>query len=779
MSLNLNLTAASILGARLKKPASAVQRNLMGSAAIALIMSLSACQTLEGLQRDLSGQKLAPRVTNAQSQQATLQMGERGGPYTRTSGATLEENEIGYGLERGPRRYVEPVQNNPANARQNYTTTLPSDVAAVPTLTNPNGADYNDGISRIAPQTKVRSIEAYVAPLQLPQFVDIAFGEMLQVPFVIGKDVSAMTDIVQLRSSGKMTGADFQTLVIDALKEYGVRVVPENGSYKVIQDAALRSRVPKFIKSRARARTRSDLRPIIQFVEMQAVDANSMYGILMETFSSKTDVIRIKSNPQNNYLTLSGLPEDVNVALSIISQLDELEFAGSQVRKYTPQYWNVDEFSTVVEQALSVEGWEVTSNPGLSRTIFLMPVEYSNDLFIFAKTAQAHARVTNWLAELDRPVQGGDAKQIYIYQVKNVAAEELANTANSVLSDRADIGGISTAQGALDNNRSGNTNINTRQSSGGDGGGLTSGQTRFTVDASGNRIIFTGTSSDYTKLRSLLEQLDTPAPEVLIEVQIAEVSLVNNTNLGLDFRLSDIGLGNVTATAETAGLGVGSTGLSVGLLGNDIDATLNAFASNRRVKLLSTPILTARSGSAAEIQVGQDIPVLSSQRASNVQDGVGQTDILQSIEYRKTGVLLSIEPIVFSDNRIDLTIAQEVSSELDTGNSNISSPTISNRSLSTQLSLEDGQTAVMGGLIQRSFTVDDKGVPFFKDIPLVGRLFSSEGLSEDNTELVVLITAYVLRGQTDKDQFVRRLSSGMDQLLVDDSRMLTLSPRKF
>jgi len=496
-------------------------------------------------------------------------------------------------------------------------------------------------------------------------------------------------DIVQLRSSGKMTGADFQTLVIDALKEYGVRVVPENGSYKVIQDAALRSRVPKFIKSRARARTRSDLRPIIQFVEMQAVDANSMYGILMETFSSKTDVIRIKSNPQNNYLTLSGLPE----------------------------------------------GWEVTSNPGLSRTIFLMPVEYSNDLFIFAKTAQAHARVTNWLAELDRPVQGGDAKQIYIYQVKNVAAEELANTANSVLSDRADIGGISTAQGALDNNRSGNTNINTRQSSGGDGGGLTSGQTRFTVDASGNRIIFTGTSSDYTKLRSLLEQLDTPAPEVLIEVQIAEVSLVNNTNLGLDFRLSDIGLGNVA--------------------------------------------LTARSGSAAEIQVGQDIPVLSSQRASNVQDGVGQTDILQSIEYRKTGVLLSIEPIVFSDNRIDLTIAQEVSSELDTGNSNISSPTISNRSLSTQLSLEDGQTAVMGGLIQRSFTVDDKGVPFFKDIPLVGRLFSSEGLSEDNTELVVLITAYVLRGQTDKDQFVRRLSSGMDQLLVDDSRMLTLSPRKF
>ena len=595
-----------------------VKSGLLKSGALALVLSLSACQTLEGFKRDMSGEKLAPRAEEG----STLVTGEKGEPYLRVSGATLEENEIGYGLQRGPKRYVEPAASGPVNQRESYTVTSPSDVAAVPTLTNPNAAEYDDGISRTAPRTRVRSIEAYVAPLPLPQFVDIAFGEMLQVPFVVGKDVAAMNDVVQLRSSGTMKGTDFQDLVADVLKEYGVRVVPENGSYKVIKDEALRSRIPKYIKSRARVRTRSDLRPVIQFVEMQAVDANSMYAILQETFASKTDVISIKSNPKNNYLTLSGLPEDVNVALAIIDDLDELEFAGSQVKKYTPKYWNVDEFAAVVEQALRVEGWEVTSNPALSRTIFLMPVEYSNDLFIFAKTSQAHSRVTNWLAELDRPVQGGDAKQIYIYQVKNVSASDLATTANTVLSDRASLGGISTPQNALDNNRSGNNAVNAFQSAGGNGGGLTSSPTRFSVDESGNRIIFTGTANDYAKLSALLEQLDTPAAEVLIEVQIAEVSLVNDTNLGVDFRLSDIGLGNVTtATAETAGIGVGSTGLTIGLLGNEIDATLNAFANNRRVKILSTPILTARSGTQAEIQVGQDIPVLTSQRAADSQDG--------------------------------------------------------------------------------------------------------------------------------------------------------------
>ncbi len=745
-----------------------IRRMALLSTSVIMLSSLTSCQTMEGLKRDIAGKKGEhPHATK---------------PYVRVKGATLEENNIGYGLERAPRRYVEPTVGGPTSPSQSYTTRAPSDVANVPILTT-QGADYDDGISRVPPQTKVRSVDAYVAPLTVPQFTDIVFGEMLKVPFVIGKDVAAMTDVVQLRSSGKMKATDFQALVTEALKEYGVRVVPENGSYKIIQDKALRARIPKFIKSRARARTRSDLRPIIQFVEMQAVQANSMLTILTQTFQNKTDTIKITANPQSNYLTLSGLPEDINVALAIIDDLDELEFAGSQVKKYTPQFWAVDEFAKVVEQALKVEGWEVTSTPSLSRTIFLMPVEYSNDLFIFAKTSQAHARVTNWLHELDRPVQGGDSKQIFIYQVKNVAAEQLAETANGVLSAHtdSDLSAFTTAVSGFNRRgrNSGNQDANSRTptTGGGNGGGITSGQTRFTVDPSGNRIIFTGTSNDYAKLVSLLEQLDTPTPEVLIEVQIAEVSLRNDSNFGVDFNWKDIGLGNLTV--RSSGLGVGSSGLSVGTLGNHVDATLNAFASNRRVKILSTPILTARSGGTAELQVGQDIPVLTSQRAANNQNGTGATDILQSIDYRSTGVLMTIEPIVFSDNRIDLTISQEVSSEVDTTNSTISSPTISNRSLSTQLSLEDGETAVMGGLIQRSFTTDEKGVPFLKDIPVIGQLFSSDGQSSDDTELVILITAYVLRGQNDKDQFVRRLSGRVDGLLADESRITTLKPLHF
>ena len=156
------------------------------------------------------------------------------------------------------------------------------------------------------------------------------------------------------------------------------------------------------------------------------------------------------------------------------------------------------------------------------------------------------------------------------------------------------------------------------------------------------------------------------------------------------FFVDDLGSNNVGLTARSTGLGLGGSGLNIGLLSGNVDASINAFASNRRVKILSTPIIVARSGGVAELQVGTDVPVITSQRAANNQNGTGATDILQSIDYRSTGVLTSIEPIVFSDNRIDLTISQEVSSTIDVQNSSIASPTISNRTIHTQLSLEDG-----------------------------------------------------------------------------------------
>jgi len=683
-------------------------------------------------------------------------------------GETLAESSLKNNVVRGPQT-ISQAELNAQAARDNSInlTQTPSSLGVIPSLTSEAARISSTGGT--APRTKVKRIDAFVAPLPVPKFIDVVFGDMLKVPYITGPDVAKMTDIVQLRSSGQMRAADFQGLVTKALEEYGVRIVAEDGAYKALQDSVLQSRIPQFIKSRARPRTREDLRPIIQFVEMRALNPQSVMSFLTDAFSGQRGKLKVTASPQYNYVTLQGLPDSVAAAVDIINQLDELDFAGTQVQRFTPKYWNSKDLASTLARALRTEGWQVSTTENQVGTISLMSVDYSNDVFAFSKTDEARDRVASWVREFDRPVKGGDSEEIFVYQAQNVDAQVLADTVNAVLSG----GGASLF-----------APVSTPGSQGAQSGGISLGRlgaasTAFSVDVPGNRLIYTGTTNAYSKVISLLEQLDTPAPEVLIEVQIAEVTLKDDTSTGVDFFMDDIGGSEFGATVQTGGLGRGSNGVVVQFLSGNIDATLNAFASNRRVKVLSTPTLTARSGGSAEIQVGQDVPIITSQRAADNQTGTGATDILQQIEYRETGVLMSIEPIVFSNNRIDLTISQEVSSAVSTANSTIASPTISNRSISTQLSLEDGQTAVLGGLIQENVIVDEQGVPILKDIPILGQVFSVDGYTVERTELVVLITAYVLRGQADRAQFVNYMSRRIDDMIEDESRLVTLLPKNF
>jgi len=255
--------------------------------------------------------------------------------------ATLYGSKLGNNIARPDRTSARNYSSAPANNLPDGSIRLPSDVGRVPTLSVPSDFGMQDTGNNTAPRSSVRTIDAYVAPLPVPEFINVVYGEMLKVPFVPGKKVAAMTDIISLRSSGKMKTADFQALVEIALEEYGVRVVPESGTYKIVEDEVLRARIPAFVKSRARARTRADLRPVVQFVELQAISAISMDAILKQAFN-RSENIKISANTQSNYMILAGLPEDVDAALAIILQMDELNYAGAEVKRYTPQYRNVD-----------------------------------------------------------------------------------------------------------------------------------------------------------------------------------------------------------------------------------------------------------------------------------------------------------------------------------------------------------------------------------------------------------------------------------------------------
>jgi general secretion pathway protein D len=284
---------------------------------------------------------------------------------------------------------------------------------------------------------------------------------------------------------------------------------------------------------------------------------------------------------------------------------------------------------------------------------------------------------------------------------------------------------------------------------------------RIIVDQPGNRILFTGLAGEFTELRKLLVALDTPQRQVLVEVTIAEVTLTDETNMGLEWFFNQSMSYGPLSGGTLGRLGLGATGLSLTYKGMNLQAAFNAFASNNKVNILSRPRLVARSGADASIQVGTDVPIITSQTNAPVQTG-GNTNILQSIQYRQTGTILHIKPLVYGDDRVDLIIGQEVSSQQANPNASIGSPLILDRNITTQLSLANGATAVLGGLMDDEYTKANSGIPILKDIPVLGSAFRADTISGDKTELVMLVTPYILHEEDDVSRWTNQYRTEMN-----------------
>jgi general secretion pathway protein D len=276
------------------------------------------------------------------------------------------------------------------------------------------------------------------------------------------------------------------------------------------------------------------------------------------------------------------------------------------------------------------------------------------------------------------------------------------------------------------------------------------------VDRGSNTLIFTGQSEDYGGIRNLLQILDKPAKAALIEVTVAEVSLTDNSQLGIEWLAKEAGLsGGRSYTAGTlGGLSIGTAGFNFRLFDNagDVRLILNALASSNRATILSSPRVVARNGETATIQVGQEVPIISSQQVATTgatTPAIATTTVPQSIQYKSTGVILNVKPVIHSGDRVDLDVAQEVSAAQATTTGVSTSPTFSTRKVQTKLSLKNGATVLLGGLMSSNKSDGNAGIPLLKDIPVVGQLFRNDTGKSDRTELIVLITPYIIEDDSD------------------------------
>jgi len=261
-----------------------------------------------------------------------------------------------------------------------------------------------------------------------------------------------------------------------------------------------------------------------------------------------------------------------------------------------------------------------------------------------------------------------------------------------------------------------------------------------------NSILVQGTPQEWEQIRSLLRQLDVAPRQVLIDAKIYELDLTGAFSAGVQSYLDQQNTGPVSRTL-TAAAGASGLSLSVGALvmhSHELLGVLSAAESRHQSRVISAPSIIATDSIPATMNVGQNVPVLTSQGvAGGVQQG-GNSIFTNTVSNVSTGVTLQIMARVNSSGVVTMTINQQVSEPEGNTTSNIDSPSFSTRTFGTQVTVQDGDTIAIGGFIQETKTEDSTGVPLLHRIPLLGAAFGSKSNSKSRTELIIFLTPRVI-----------------------------------
>jgi len=237
----------------------------------------------------------------------------------------------------------------------------------------------------------------------------------------------------------------------------------------------------------------------------------------------------------------------------------------------------------------------------------------------------------------------------------------------------------------------------------------------------------------------------------MVEVIVAEVSLDDSESTGLDWLVkSSLGKYNLDfSTFDVSGIVSSMFDSTVDTAGGT-RALLNVFYSNNKANVRSRPRIMVKSGGEATINVGDRVPVITQTSQSTVDSNAA---VIQTVSYQDTGVILSIKPTVHASGFVDIEIDQEIS--LSSGDS--LTPTISTRSIKTTVSLRDGGSVLLGGLISSTTENTNTGIPILGKLPLLGKLFSNDSDDQKRTELMIMIIPYVLNSPSEAESLTDEL----------------------
>lgn len=608
------------------------------------------------------------------------------------------------------------------------------------------------------------------------EVVQTVLGEVLNVPYVIEPGV---TGKVNINSLTPVSAEDLFGVLQSVLALNGVSIVREGNVYKVIRDT-LAPRDPGIAGSAV-----GDNGAMIQIFSPRFVQPSAMIPALKNFISANAVLI---NDPTNRYLIVSDRARNVRKLQELVEAFD-IDYL-SRVQVEMVQIENGDATEVAKEMETLFKSSQLYQWQGVeANKVFFMPIKRMNAILVGAQSREILDSARRRIKEVDVIPKEGLGSRINIYTVKNSSADHLASLISQIY------GGAATASSSSSSSSSGSTagtpsaGTTTRVVQKGPmptttatGSGL-SGEVAIIPNDKTNSLIIKASRQDYLQIIKLLDQLDVAPRQVLIQANIIEVTLEDSTKFGVNWNLSKetVRIDGKSYPGSTALQGPGlfdptkTTGFfykifsdaAARAVGTNPIAELEAIAGKGNVHLLSSPRLMASDGKDASIEIGDEVAVKTGQITNVGTTGTGanntgnvQTD---TFTYRQTGLILKLKANINDSGLVNLNVSQEVSDVVPVSGSP-TQPNFSKRKVETEVSVQEGATFVIGGLIQDKHTVNENGVPFLKDVPLFGHLFKQSEDTVRRTELFLTLTPYVVRNQEEAAELSKDFEAGLEEV---------------
>ncbi|GBD45003.1 Type II secretion system protein D [bacterium HR40] len=570
---------------------------------------------------------------------------------------------------------------------------------------------------------------------------------------------------VTVASAGPLSGEDLLRLFETVLRMNGAALIDLGGSYAIVPSEEARGRPEVAPLGGPPPRLRPGFGVTVVPLRHLSAEAASQ---LLQPLLHRVEDVRI--DPARNLVLVTGDGPERQYAVDMLQAVDVDWMAGRSVGLF-PLERSTPETLIPELEAILLPPRELDEPSSLR----LLPVTRLNAVLAIARDPAQIVQVREWVARLDRGEQAG--VRIQIYRLEHMPAKEMAQLFNEALS------GLEPALATTGEERrpAASAAAEGRGEGGAEGGIALAVQPTGTPVAAeplaervrivpveaANALLVRAPPQLFGAIEATLRRLDRPPLQVLIEATIVEVLLTDQLRYGVQYFLdtANLRLGfNTTGASGT----VPKTGLeplarlpgfNFIYTGGNANITIDALSRLTDLRVLSSPSVVVEDNRQAELTVGDDVPIVT-RTARSVTDP--DAPVVNSVEYRSTGVILRVRPRINSEEVVSLEIEQEVSRVVDgqqlRANDN---PTIQVRRIQSRVNIASGQTVVLGGLIQDSDSRSREKVPLLGDVPLLGHLFRSTNNEGQRTELLVFLTPKIVRSPEDARRVSEELRARM------------------